>query len=719
MNDNFDNNENKIVISDIELETLADLNKYISESLINHYLILEESTSIQKLIKTFLLEENILTIGRSDKNNIQLSSLEVSRFHAHLKKFSHPETHEIYYEVIDGSVEGKKSNNGLNINGKKVSRAKLKHGDIINIGSEVIFNYFIDHEGKFEKQKTTILEQKNLVIDTVANDEDEKTKIIKNSTISSGIDQLLKFASIVNLSPYPIIEIDTTGKINFLNNSAKINFPTLLTENKNHLIFKDILAIPENLETDLFKREIKIDTTYFEQYVHYIKDQKIIRTYLLNITSRKKQQDSIKKLLDYDLKTKLPNYRFFIKTLQTSIPRHQRIQQNLAIMLIELDQIDLGKETLTPQKEQNIYIYCADKLNKLFRVGDTIAYWKNYQFIILLSNIQENNQIGLISQRVIDSLKTPFENQNIKTELKINIGISVYPYDADNSSDLIRKADQALSNSKKLGSNTYAFFSAKINFDNQVFSLLSNHLNKALQNQEFIIYYQPIVNREHQIIALESLLRWQHPTKGILSPDEFLSIAENQKIINDITIWMIEDIIAKKRSYSESVFRDIPIAMNISRKLIEDQKHSQRFIKIIEDNIAYTHNLIIEIRDNIWLENPEGKAILKKLLSLGLKIALDDFGHQDTLFTSIKKFPFHYLKISQDFVKNIKDNYQDKAIVSAISTMAKGLNMEVIVEGIENEIQWIIVLELDCQYAQGYLFTKALPFEEIMAILEY
>lgn len=108
MNDNVDNNENKIVISEIELETLEDLNKYISESLINHYLILEESTSIQKLIKTFLLEENILTIGRSDKNNIQLSSLEVSRFHAHLKKFSHPETHEIYYEVIDGSVEGKK-----------------------------------------------------------------------------------------------------------------------------------------------------------------------------------------------------------------------------------------------------------------------------------------------------------------------------------------------------------------------------------------------------------------------------------------------------------------------------------------------------------------------------------------------------------------------------------------------------------------------------------
>ncbi len=717
MKKDINNHDDELMNHDINSQSVIDITNSSSENFINHYLILEENTSIQKLIKTILLEENLVTIGRSEKNEIQLSSLEVSRYHAYLQRLSNPETQEVYYAIIDGSVDGKKSNNGILINQKKLSEAKLKHGDIINIGSEVIFTYFIDYEGKFEQQKTIILEQKNLVIDTIAENNEETTKIIKNSVISNGIDQLLKFASIVNLSPYPIIEIDNTGKILFLNNSAKINFPSLLKDQKNHPLVKDILPVPKNLETDLFKREIKIDKNHFEQYVHYLNDLKVVRIYLININNRKKQEENIKKLLDYDLKTKLPNYRFFIKTLQKSIAQHDRIGQKLAVMLIELDQIDLGKETLTPQKEQSINIYCAEKLNGLFREGDTIAFWRNYQFIVLLSNISENNQIGLISQRVIDSLKTPFQTNYSQIELKINIGICIYPYDGDNSSDLIRKADQALSNSKKSGSNTYSFFSAKMNFDNQIFSLLSTNLHNGLKNQEFVIYYQPIVNRDHQITALEALLYWQHPSKGILSPEEFLNIAENQKIINDITIWMLKEIIAKKSSYT-SIFNDVPIGINISKKLIEDKKYSKNFIEIIENNLEYTKNLIIQIKDNIWLENSEGKNILRKLLTLGLKIALDDFGHHDLFFPSIKKFPFHYLKISQDFVKNIKENYQDRAIVSGISTMAKGLNMEVIVEGVDNDLQWIVVLELDCQYAQGCLFSKPLLFEETLDLLQ-
>lgn len=719
MEQQINNNDNQLINNNIENQDFEDLKNYISENVINHYFILEEKTSVQKLTKTILLQEELITIGRAEDNSIQLSSLEVSRRHAHLQRFSNPETHEIYYEIIDGNIEGQKSNNGLFLNRKKIVKAKLKHGDIINIGSEVIFTYFIDYEGELETQKTIILEQKNLVKDTVAENEDETTNIVATSNIANGIDQLLKFASIVNLSPYPIIEIAIKGDIVFLNTSAKITFPTLLKEQKNHLIFKDILPIPQDLETDLFKREIKIDNSYFEQYVHYIKELHIVRTYLLNINSRKKQEENIKKLLEYDLKTKLPNYRSFIKTLQKSVARHQRTNQKLAIMLIELDQIDLGKDTLTPQNEQSIYGYCAEKLNQLFREGDTIAYWRNYQFIVLLSNINENNQIGLISQRVIDNLKIPFHLNNNNIELKINIGISVYPYDADNSSDLIRKADQALSNSKKIGLNTYTFFSAKMNFDNQVFSLLSNNVNNALKNREFVIYYQPIVDKEHQIVALEALLRWQHPSKGILQPEEFLGVIENKKMINDITIWMLENIITKKLTYPNSCFSDIPVTINISKKLIEDKESSNKFLEIIKNNLEYTRNLIIEIRDNIWLENQEGKNILKQLLSLGLKIALDDFCHHDSLFNTIKQFPFHYLKISQDFVSNIKDNYQDKAIVSAISTMAKGLNMEIIVEGIEQEIQWIVVLELDCQYAQGYLFSPPVPFEEILAILDY
>ncbi len=692
------------------------------DSIINHFLILEENTSIQKLIKTILLENKQTTIGRSDDNDVILSSLQASRYHCYLTECCNEETQEIYYIITDGNIEGNPSNNGLLINQKKVLQSSnLKHGDIIEIGSEVTLTYFVDYEGKFQEQKVKILAQKNLMIETISDGEKEDIEPTFIATYKSnydyGIDELLKFASIVNLSPYPIIEIDTQGNILFANASAKINFATLLEEKINHPLLKHVLPYLSRLETNLFKREVQVNNLFVEEYIHYLKDLQIIRLYVFDITTIYKQKENLKQILEYDLKTKLPNYKSFIKTLQKTIASYKRINLKLAVMIIEIDRINLGRDTLTPKNEYNLIKNCSEKLKKIFRLEDAVAYWREHQFIVLLSEIEDFSQIGSVSQRVMNNLIKPITVDNKELKLSINIGISVYPHDAENETDLIRKADQALSISKNAGQNQASFYSPKIDFENKELLRLSNELNHALSNQEFIIYYQPIISKDNTIIALEALLRWNHQYKGIISPDKFLDIAKHINIINNMTLWILEDIIHKKLTNYSNSFAKIPIAINVSHQLFQDQNAWDNFIQLIKNNIHLAPTLIIEISNNLWLEDNQGKNCLKKLLSLGIKITLDDFGLHNIYFNNIKKFPFHYLKIAQNFIKYIKDNSQDKAIVSAITTFAKGFNIEVIVEGIENDLQWIILQELGCEYAQGYLFCEPLPFNEINQLL--
>ncbi|BAQ66495.1 EAL domain-containing protein [Geminocystis sp. NIES-3709] len=698
-------------------------NNFSSENLINHFLILEENTSIQRLIKTILLDKKETSIGRSEDNDIILSSLQVSRSHCYLIQERNEDTKGIYYIIIDGDKQGNISNNGLIINQKKVSESYLKHGDIIEIGSEVIMTYFIDYEGKFQEQKIKIIEEtkfKKLMVDTLSHDNkdnDEIFAIKSHSNYDYRVDELLKFASIVNLSPHPIIEIDIMGNILFANACAKINFPNLLKDKLNHPLLQSIIPYPETIKTNLFKREVKVNDFYFEEYIHYLKDLNLVRLYIFDVTARNKQKENLKQILDYDLKTKLPNYRFFIKTLQKTLASYKRTEQKLAVMLVEIDQIYLAKDTLTENTENHLLKYCSEKLTKIFRLEDTVAYWRENQFIILLSEINDISQIGTIAKRVIKYLNEPFISNNKKLKLNINIGISIYPHDDENDTNLIRKADQALAMSKKYGENQYSFYSPKINYENQEFIKIKNELNHALTNEQLTIYYQPIINRNNSIVALESLIYWHHQYKGLISSEYFMDIAENIDLINEITLWVLERIIYEKLINIHTKFYEMPIAINVSHKLFKDKKALNKFIKVLEQSPEIAKNIIIEIQEISLVEDEESRKFLKKLLSLGIKITLDDFGVHNSSFNNLKKFPFHYVKIAQDFVKNIKDNSQDKAIVSAIITMAKGFNMEVIAEGIENNLQWIITQELDCEYGQGYLFCKPLPFDEINQLL--
>lgn len=696
-------------ISLIEAELIS---KLATKKQINHFLILEENNPIQKLIKTILLEEQIITIGRNEDNQIILSSPQISRYHAYLKRQEQGDNS--YYEIIDGDLEGNSSQNGVFINQVELPKAILKHGDLIELGTETKLTYYLDYDGELTQQKSSIIARNNLVNDTIP-EQNEPTipfdTLYKNNY---RLDELLKFSSIINLCPTPILEINLQGNITFINAVTQIHFPNLLAEKFNHPLLKNLLPYPESIKANLYKREINIDNKYYEQYVHNLPDLNVIRLYIFDVTSRQKQKQILKEKVAYDFTTGLPNYKYFLNNLHKTLANHQRNQRKFAVLIIDLENLYFIKENLTDKLEKDILREFAQRIKQCFREDDTVAYWRNNQFIILLSELDSFQDLGVICNRIFERTQIPFIDRQEQLYLNTNIGISVYPYDANNKEDLIRKADQALTSSKQDGANNYALFSHKINFEIKQYSRTLKNLQTALDNQEFTVYYQPIIhNQTQEIFALEALIRWYNPRHGLIYPQEFLDLAEKINLIGDITLWMLETIFQQRNNWQNSQFNNLPITINLSTKLFGNPLICSKIIDSIISNHQESQSLIIEITESAFLHDLTIKKALKKLLNLGIKIALDDFGSNNSSFNIIKKFPFHFLKIDQEFTKNIKNNPQDKAIISAINTIAKGFNMKVIAEGIENQEQWQIIQELGCEYSQGYLFSAPLPSDKI------
>lgn len=689
-----------------------------SNEQINHFLVPENNGNPEHSDEPILLQENIVTIGRNDDNVIVLNRQSISRYHAHLIKQKQEE--DFYYEIIDGDIQGNLSKNGIFVNNVQVQKSILKHGDLITLGLGINLKY---HIGKYEE----ILINNNYLINDNETDKNktfEEHKIPSLSEYSShqgdySLNDLLKFASIVSLFPTPMIELNVEGKITFINGIAQTHFPNLEKQNLEHPILKNILPFPVNNQFSVYKREVKFNDICYEEYIHYLTELKLVRLYLFDITANQKRKQILKDKIEYDDNTKLPNHKFFLKDLQKSLAIHKRNNRQLAVMIVELENLYLVQEDLNDKPEKTILREFAKRIKKCFREEDTVAYWRNNQFIISISELANFKDIGIICDRLFNETQKPVSNEKNELFINVNIGVSVYPYDAENKEDLIRKANQAVNNSKHYGENQYTLCSPKFNFESQKNHKIIKNLKTALENKEFTIYYQPILNyRRKEVIALEALIRWNNPQLGMLYPQSFLELAERIDIISELTWWMLQEIFDLINNDQFSPFQKVPIAVNLSAKLFNHPLIWRRIIDLITTHKADSKFLILEVTEQVFQQDLTIKDALRQLLSLGVKIALDDFGSAYSSLDIVRKFPFHFLKIDHQFTKQIKDNSQDKAIISAINTIAKGFNMKVIAEGIENQQHWDIVEQLGCDYGQGYLFCKPLPLDDIYTFLQ-
>jgi EAL domain-containing protein (putative c-di-GMP-specific phosphodiesterase class I) len=341
------------------------------------------------------------------------------------------------------------------------------------------------------------------------------------------------------------------------------------------------------------------------------------------------------------------------------------------------------------------------------------------EFIVLLSEIRKIEDALKIAERINDAMSIPFSLVNQEIFVSVSTGIAVYPVDGNSSDILLKNADSAMYYAKEQGRNNYQFYMQSMNARALECLTMENDLRRALDNDELLLYYQPQVDIIHgRVIGVEALIRWQHPEKGMVSPAEFIPIAEKNGLINPIGAWVIKTACNQLRKWQDQGVTDISMSVNIASQ----QFQQEQFIQIISDAVhsagISTSDLILEITESTLMQETDTTSKkLHEVTAMGVQLSIDDFGTGYSSLSYLKRFPIQAIKIDYSFVKEIISNPDDAAIVEAIISMAGSLKLDVVAEGVETEEQLKFLRDQGCKLVQGFLFSRPLSAEDMYGFL--
>jgi diguanylate cyclase (GGDEF)-like protein/PAS domain S-box-containing protein len=439
-----------------------------------------------------------------------------------------------------------------------------------------------------------------------------------------------------------------------------------------------------------------------------------------DITEKKKSEQIIWHQANFDTLTGLPNRRMFHDRLEQEIRKAQRNGCHLALLFIDLDRFKEVNDTLGHDKGDILLIEAGRRLRKCVRESDTVARLGGDEFTIILGDLDGPRGVDRIAQAILESMVAPFTLAGEMAYVSASIGITLFPEDAATSEALIKNADQAMYAAKHQGRNRHSYFTQSMDQAAKARMRLSNDLRAALAEKQFWIAYQPIVELATGVIhKAEALLRWQHPVRGLVSPAEFIPIAEATGTITDIGNWVFQEAarqVATWREYDPS----FQISVNKSPlQFLDNGAHSKSWLQLMEDSNLPWQSIVIEITEGILLDaDPIVDSRLAQFRQSGMQVAIDDFGTGYSSLAYLKKFDIDYLKIDQTFVRNLTDSTKDLALCKAIIVMAHKLGIQVIAEGVETGEQRDLLVAAGCDYAQGYFFSRpvvAAEFEKLLA----
>lgn len=437
-------------------------------------------------------------------------------------------------------------------------------------------------------------------------------------------------------------------------------------------------------------------------------------------TERKRTESLIWRQANFDALTGLPNRSRFREQLKQDIARCKRDKSILAILFIDLDRFKEVNDTLGHDKGDILLVEAARRICACVRETDTVGRQGGDEFTVILSKLSNLDPVGPIAQKIIDALCAPFQLGQEQAFISASIGITIHPDDGIEIDDLLKHADQALYVAKDSGRNRYGYFTPALQAAALHRMRLTKDLRGALENGEFRVYFQPIVElASGRIRKAEALIRWQHPQRGMISPAEFIPLAEASGLIIEIGEWVFRESIRwVKRWRSE---HDSQFQVSINQSPLEFQRQGDRYDRWID----YLHELglsgqavVMEITEGLLLD--AGKDVMAKLFKLrdaGIQVALDDFGTGYSSLAYLKKFHIDYLKIDQAFIRNLAFGSSDMALCEAIVVMAHKLGLKVIAEGVETNEQHDLLRTAGSDYVQGYLFARPMPAEEFDAFL--
>ena len=433
---------------------------------------------------------------------------------------------------------------------------------------------------------------------------------------------------------------------------------------------------------------------------------------VLDVTEKKRSEEVIRQQANIDPLTGLPNRRMFLNRLERAINRSHRAGRKMALLFLDLDHFKDINDTLGHDVGDELLKKTTLRLQACIRATDTLARPGGDEFTLIMDELDDAKSVSRVAQSILQAMTAPFQLKSQSCYISFSIGIALYPDDASNLEDLLKKADQAMYAAKQQGRNRSCYFTPAMQQAAEIRLRLVNDLHGALANHQFWVAYQPIVElATGHIHKAEALLRWQHPTLGLISPAEFIPVAEDTGMIIDIGEWVFHQAVKqveKWRAQGQPLFQ---ISVNKSPVQFGDS-HTDWFKYLQRLGLPGTC-IVVEITEGLLLD--VSPLVAEKLLAFrdtGMQVSLDDFGTGYSSLSFLKKFHIDYLKIDQNFVSNLTVDSTDLALCEAIILMAHKLGIKVIAEGIETAAQRDLLLLAGCDYGQGYLFSKPVSAEE-------
>jgi len=467
---------------------------------------------------------------------------------------------------------------------------------------------------------------------------------------------------------------------------------------------------------DIYLEWLCINTVYGDQ-------GEVVRRVAMSsdLTEKKKADETILKQANIDFLTGLPNRRLFLDRLFQAVKKAQRSRRKLALMFLDLDHFKDINDTLGHDVGDSLLKQTTQRLQTCIRGSDTLARQGGDEFTIIMGELDEVGSIDRVAHGILQSMAAPFQLGNERCYVSFSIGIALYPDDAGDLDDLLKKADQAMYAAKRQGRNRFCYFTPIMQAAAESRLRLANDLRDALANHQFWVAYQPIVKlATGEIQKAEALLRWQHPSRGLVSPAEFIPIAEETGIILELGEWVFHQAVSQLENWRKKYYANFQIGVNKSPVQFHNtgKDHNNWFEHLQRLGLPGSC-IVVEIAEGLLLDT--SPAVADKLFAFsraGIQVSLDDFGTGYSSLSYLKKFHIDYLKIDQNFVCNLSDNSTDLALCEAIILMAHKLGMKVVAEGIETMAQRDLLLRADCDYGQGYFFSRPLPAEAFEQLLK-
>ncbi len=412
-----------------------------------------------------------------------------------------------------------------------------------------------------------------------------------------------------------------------------------------------------------------------------------------------------------DALTELPNRAFFNAALNKAISHAKRHNQLCAILIIDLDAFHDINKTLGRNFGDYVLNKMGHRLANTLRTEDTLARLDGDEFIILLTDIKKAKFASVVAEKILQICKKPIKD----FFLTASIGISIYPEDGTSLEDLLKNADAALYKAKQQGGNKYHFHAHEMDVEAHEFIKLESELREAIEKNQLVLYYQPKLNiKSGGIVGIEALLRWAHPTLGILSPAQFLSVAEDTGMMLKVGEWALREACKMNKHWQNEGYEHFSIALNLSPKQFNHPTIVTTISAILAETELNPKYLELEINESTVMEDfTAAKKHLDDIKATGIKISIDHFGVGCTSISHLKQFPISTIKIDQSFIKGVPNNPDDVAITNAFIALAHNLGLEIVAEGVETTEQVQHLTSQDCDIIQGYFLSHPLPAQKI------